>query len=381
MECIEEMAPTSWAAPWDSVGLQVGSPDRELDRVLVTLDVTPEALELAGREGAGLCVTHHPLFLRPPQSFDPARPPGDLVAGALLRDLAVYVAHTNWDVAPGGVSDVLAEILELEDVDVLEQQGHEHLFKLAVFVPPDHADEVHDAVAAAGGGVIGDYTHCAFQSPGTGTFRPRQGADPFIGRVGELERVEELRLEVLVPARCLDGAVAAMKAAHPYEEVAYDVYPLGNRGKAYGLGRLGRLAEPLAGEEFAAVATQAVRGPGAEPRVAGRRERVSRVAVIGGSGGGYVQQAAAAGADALVTGDVGHHEALLAVRLGLLLVDVGHHASERPGVAALADRLSGALTARGLSAEVFTVFDRGEAIQPDPLRFLQRAVPRGAGGR
>ena len=190
----------------------------------------------------------------------------------------------------------------------------------------------------AGAGVIGDYTHCTFRTPGTGTFLGGETTDPHLGEKGRLEKVEEVRLETVVPAHSAADAVAAATAAHPYEEVALDLYPVEGHPEGCGYGRVGALAEPMAPEEL----RERVAGSLGYPArlVTGRGERVERVAVFGGSGGSFVREAAASGAQAYVSGDLDYHDALLAQSLGLAAIDAGHAATELPSLAPLARRLA-----------------------------------------
>lgn len=358
---MEELAPPNLAAGWDNVGLLVGDPDREVAGVLVALDVTAELAARAAADGVGLIVTHHPPILKGLTSLRTDRPQGRMLATLLAAGVAVYAAHTNLDVADGGVNDVLAARLGLTGVRPLAVESRDQLLKLAVFVPDSHLEAVSAAIAAAGAGHIGNYSHCTFRTTGTGTFLPLAGADPFIGKPGDLERVAETRLETILPPSILPRVLAAMHGAHPYEEVAYDLYPLHNPGRPRGLGRVGGLSatEPL--DVFVrrvktALGIDAVRLAGPEGRV------VKTVAVCGGSGAGLVADAAAAGADVLVTGDVRYHDALDAAALGLAVIDAGHHATERPVIDAVAAYLAAcartggwdvAITADDNSRDVF----------------------------
>jgi dinuclear metal center YbgI/SA1388 family protein len=333
---VESAAPRETAYSWDNVGLQVGVPDAPVGTVLLTLDLTPAVAEEAGEVGAELVIAHHPLLFRPPTSLAETDPHSRLVASLIRRNLAVYAAHTNLDVAPKiGVNAALAEALELAGCRPLLPLDRELMAKLVTFLPEDAVPVVRAALAQAGAGVIGEYGECSFATPGQGTFRGSEGAHPVIGEAGRSETVAEVRLEMVLPRRCQARAIAALLEAHPYEEPAFDVYPLLNNPRALGLGLVGELAEPMAFEQFCFAASQrlACRNPRAVP---GGKETVCRVAVLGGSGGGEVAAAAQAGADAFVTGDVKYHDGLLAWELGLNILDAGHYATERPGLDSLA---------------------------------------------
>jgi len=324
---IEEMAPCSQAEGWDNTGLQIGDPRAEVERIMLALDVNYDVVLEAKSRGAGLIVSHHPLLLKPLKSIRPDQPAGKLIEYIIKNGITVYAAHTNLDIATGGINSILAEKLGLIETSVLEPTGQERYIKLAVFIPAGHVEEVHQAVSEAGAGWIGNYSHCAFQTPGTGTFRPLSGTSPYIGREGKLERVEEVRLETIVPVDKLSSVLKAMIEAHPYEEVAYDLYPLENSGPAYGLGRVGRLAGPVSFREFARNIKEVLGLPAV--RLGGSLENtVKKVAVCGGAGAKLWPAALRAGADTFVTGDVKYHEAQEMIAAGLNFIDAGHYGTE-----------------------------------------------------
>ncbi|MCL6634323.1 MAG: Nif3-like dinuclear metal center hexameric protein [Peptococcaceae bacterium] len=347
---IEEMAPRRLAESWDNTGLQVGDPRAEVDRVLLALDVNLLVAEEAKKKGAGLILSHHPLLLKPPKSISLDRPEGELIGYLIRNNITVYAAHTNLDSADGGVNTVLAEKLGLTGLSVLHHTGRERYLKLSVFVPAGHVEDVRNAVSEAGAGWIGNYSHCTFVTPGTGTFKPLEGTSPFIGEAGAVAKVEEYRLETIVPAGRLEKVIGAMLAAHPYEEVAYDLYPLENPGPAHGPGRVGTLPEPMLFQQFAervkeALILPAVRLGGSPGSI------VRRVAVCGGSGAELWPDALRAGADTLVTGDVKYHTAQNMLAAGLKFVDAGHHGTEAVVLPALRRYLADRCTAAGLAVE------------------------------
>jgi len=331
---IEEWAPPALAYEWDHLGLAVGRPDWEVAGVLAALTVTREVFEAARGAGANLIVSHHPLIWDPLKTLceDDAH---TALCVDLVRDrVACFAAHTNLDMAPGGVNDTLADLLGLVDLQPLQTAPQAGSVKLVTFVPEAHLPAVREAVCAAGAGVIGDYTHCTFSAPGTGTFVPGEAAKPFTGERGQLNEEPELRFETLVPRPRLGVVLAALMAAHPYEEPAYDIVPLDNRGEAVGLGLLGTLPETCTLGAFAERARN-VLGL-SHVRVVGDLEKpVRTVAVLGGSGGSHV--AAVPGkADVYLTGDIGYHDALAAQARGLALIDAGHNGTERCIVPVLA---------------------------------------------
>ena len=336
---VERLAPPALAEGWDNSGLQVGDPEARASRVLVALTPLPEVFEEAEEIGADFLLFHHPLIFTPLKSLDTGSQPGALLARAVRGDHAVYAAHTNYDAAPDGVSAALATALGLGGpLRVVSPRGS--LRKLVVFVPEENAESVADALAGAGAGVIGDYTRCTFRTSGTGTFLPGEGTDPYLGERGRLEETREIRLETVIPAHAARRAVAAATAAHPYEEVALDVYPVDGFPKDCGYGRIGTLPRPLTAEELCERVSDALGSPArlvADPE---QGRRIERVAALGGSGGSFIPEAASSSVGAYVSGDLSYHDALLAESLGLAAIDAGHAATELPSLEPLARRLA-----------------------------------------
>ncbi|GAB6933902.1 Nif3-like dinuclear metal center hexameric protein [Calditerricola satsumensis] len=363
IQFLEAFAPKHLAVPDDRIGLQVGTLEKPVRRVMIALDVLEPVVDEAIAKGVDLIIAHHAPIFRPLTALRTDLPQGRLLAKLIRHDIAVYVAHTNLDVAPGGINDLMAERLGLLDTEVLDPLYEEKLKKIVVFVPKTHHRQVLDAMAEAGAGWIGNYSHCTFNVEGTGTFLPREGANPFIGQPGKLETVEEIRLETIVPEPLLKRVIQAMLKAHPYEEVAFDVYPVENAGRVYGLGRMGKLPEPLSLRALAekvkeAFAVSAV-------RVVGDLDRqVETVAVLGGDGNKFVAKAARRGADVLITGDVYYHTAHDALALGLALIDPGHNV-ERIVKDALRARLAEELRRAGYATEVIA-----SELSTDPFRFV-----------
>ncbi|HVM11683.1 MAG TPA: Nif3-like dinuclear metal center hexameric protein [Actinomycetota bacterium] len=354
---IDGLFPPSWAEPWDNVGLQLGDRHAAAERVLVALDPTIDVIREAAGRGCGLLVTHHPLVFEPLRSLDLAAPLAGAVAEAIRSGVAVAACHTNADVARPGVSDALAEALDLRVEGVLRPTTAGRRVKVTTFVPPEATEKVLDAMAAAGGGRIGEYSACSFRVRGTGTFVPSAAADPAVGERGTLNQVEEDRLEMVVPGHLVGPLVAAMIEAHPYEEVAYDVVPL-EGGEELGLGRITRTEDAISAGDLLERCRERL-GPGA--RIVGDVSRpLTTIAVCGGSGTSLIPDALAADADAFVTGDVKHHQALDAIAAGLVLIDAGHHATEWPFVLRLAARLRGAMP----DAEILLSETRTEPFAP-----------------
>lgn len=324
---IEEIAPPYLAENWDNSGFQLGDPGEQITRVLLTLDVTPAVAAEAREKGAGLIVSHHPLFFKPLKAIYFNRPEGEIIRSLITYGIGVYAAHTNLDLAEIGVNTALSQVLGLKGLSILQETGRDAHFKLAVFVPVEHLEQVRAAIAEAGAGWIGNYSHCTFASPGTGTFKPLSGTNPFIGNIGEIEQVQELRLETIVPAKKVKGVLQAMIKAHPYEEVAYDLYRLENPGVAYGLGRVGVLPRPVSFGQFVASVKDAL-GIAALRFGGSLEETASKIAVCGGSGADLWEAAQSLGADTLVTSDIKYHEAQQILGAGLKFVDPGHYGTE-----------------------------------------------------
>jgi dinuclear metal center YbgI/SA1388 family protein len=361
---VEELAPRRLAESWDNPGLQVGDPRSVVNRVMLALDVNIDVAAEAGKLGAGLIISHHPLFMKPLRSVRLDRPDGELVSYLLQNEIAVYSAHTNLDYAAGGVNTVLADILGLKDVAVMSPAGRERYLKLAVFVPAGHVEEVRRALSGAGAGWTGNYSHCTFMSSGTGTFKPLEGTNPYIGRTGELERVEEYKLETIVPSGKSGAVLRAMQEAHPYEEAAYDLYPLENGGPVYGPGMVGGLPQPVILREFAAKVKERLGLPavrlGGDPG-----SKVQRIAVCGGSGANLWPEALKAGADVLVTGDVKYHTAQDMLAAGIKFIDAGHYGTEMVVMPVLRGYLAERCQAAGMTVEILL-----SQINTDPFTYF-----------
>lgn len=352
VDLVDALHPESDAQSWDSTGLQIGDPQDPVSRVLVCLDVAPATLAEAESEGCDLVLAHHPLFFRPLPRLTPSSAAGALALRAARARIGVLAAHTNLDVAVGGTSDAMVALLGLGDVRPLEATPPPAAVKLVTFVPVEAVEAVIAAIAGAGAGRIGEYDECTFRVSGTGTFRPSDAANPVVGERGRRNEVSEDRLEVVLPRTRTAAVVAALQSAHPYEEVAYDLYPLAAPpGGAKGLGRIGALPEPTAVRDLARVLADGLPAP--HLRVAGDPDRrVTTVAVCGGAGDSLIETARRSGADVYVTGDLRHHPALDALTLGMSVIDAGHFATEAAALPALVERLAQAAAARGLHASL-----------------------------
>ena len=334
---INKIAPPYLAESWDNSGLQLGDPAADVSRIMVALDATPAVVASAISSSCHLLVTHHPLIFKPLKSISTATPQGRLIHAAIRGGMGIISIHTSYDIATGGLNDLLSRRLGIEDCAPLKITSSQELVKLAVFVPEDHLDRVRAALFAHAE-ESGAYRDCSFAAGGEGTFTPLQGAHPFIGSIGSLERVREQRLELLVSRPNLARAVKALVASHPYEEPAFDIYPLLNEGEQLGLGRIGRLERPALLADFATQVGERLGAPGLR-YVGDPAAMVNKIALCSGSGASLLREALRGGADCLVTGDVSYHDARDAQDLGIALIDAGHFPSEHLMVADVSEQL------------------------------------------
>ncbi len=330
-------APLATAATWDNVGLLLGERGSPCTRVMTCLTVTPPVVAEAVAERAALIVAHHPILFKGAKNLSDGAPEGRLLRPLLTAGTAVYSPHTAFDNCVGGINDGLAARFGLHNVRPLRPRDSAPECKLVAFVPEADVSRVSEAIFVAGGGVIGSYEQCSFRTPGTGTFFATALAKPTVGQRGRREDVAELRVEFVVPEGRLSAAVAALRAAHSYEEPAFDIYPLKPK-RVGGEGRIGELAAPITLKDFADVVKRMCRADVFQ-FVGDPQRPVSRVAIACGAAGEYLNDAIRAKADAFVTGEVRFHDCLTAEAAAIGLVLPGHYASERPGVEDLAERL------------------------------------------
>lgn len=327
---IEEICPLGLAQDWDNVGLLVGDPQKNVSNILLTIDVTNNVVAEARRLKTGLIVSYHPVIwdgLKKVIAEGPTR----VVCELVRSGIAVFSIHTALDSAIGGVNDGLAEIVGIVDGkpigDYVAHPGGDN-YKLVVFVPIDCVAEISNAVFAAGAGAIGNYSHCGFNAEGTGTFLPQKGAKPILGKKGKLEKVAEMRFETVVPSDKLDAVIIAMRKAHPYETPAFDVFKIYGTDSQFGLGRIGRLTQPLRVPQIVKKIKD-VTGVKAMGLVGDEKRLVKRAAVCAGSCGKIINHVIAAKADLYLTGELKHHQALAAREAGLTCLCLSHTVSER----------------------------------------------------
>lgn len=325
---LEEWAPKGIAWDKDNVGLQVGDPEIKIKNVLLSLDLKEEVIEGALKENCNLIITHHPILYHPIKNLDFSKNRiARMIEKLIKNNITLYSAHTNLDFTKHGVSYQLAQKLSLQNIRFLKNLSENQL-KLSVFVPVSNINKVAEAIHQSGGGIIGEYSHCSFRTPGTGTFKGSDKSNPAIGDKGVVEFVEEVKLEVLVDEWKLDQVIGAMKKAHPYEEVAYDIFPLKNDNVNYGIGAIGELKDAMNTNDFLGFVASELKT--STLRYAkSKKQKIKTVAVCGGSCGELVDEVIKQNADAFVTADLRYHT-FQDAEGKILLIDAGHYETEVP---------------------------------------------------
>ncbi len=347
LAALDDWYPPATAESWDAVGLTCGDPDAPAGRILLAVDCVAATVAQAVESGAELLLTHHPLLLSGVHGVPATDPKGGLVHRMIRAGVAHFAAHTNADIAVHGVSDALARCLGLTVTAPLAADPAPALDQLTVYVPPAEADRLISALTGAGAGALGNYDRCSFAVEGRGSYRPLPGADPADGEIGVLTRKPELALSVVLPRNRRAAVLAAMRQAHPYEEVAFELTEQPRLDAGTGTGRIGRLAEPMTLRDFVGYAARRLPSTAWGIRAAGRPDQlISSVAVCGGSGASYTDLARSRGADVYLTSDLKHHSTIEAVTeldrgpdAPMALVDAAHWATEWPWLPVAADLL------------------------------------------
>ena len=324
---IESKYPLNLAYDWDNVGLLVGDLDMNIEKVLVVLEVNEKVIDEAIEKNIDLIIAHHPFIFKKMNKINTMDLKGRLIHKLIKNDIAIYSMHTNFDIAYDGLNDYFMKLMGFENSKVLDITNSETLYKLAVYVPNTHVDKVKNALYNSGAGNIGNYSHCSFSTQGIGSFKPLDNSNPYIGSLGEVELVEEVKIEIIVPQKVLGGVISSMISAHPYEEVAYDIYKLENKGNSVGLGRVSKLKDSITLEELCNKIKQKLNMD--YIRVVGNlNDKISKVSVVTGSGSDMFKKAKKCGADVLITGDMKYHEAQDALDIGMNVIDCGHFDTE-----------------------------------------------------
>jgi dinuclear metal center YbgI/SA1388 family protein len=323
---LEELAPVPLQESYDNSGLLVGSPALEVSGVLIALDMTEEVLQEAIERKCNLIITHHPVIFNGLKKLTEQSSTERIIAAAIRKHIAIYAIHTNLDNVHQGVNRILSEKIGLTDLRILSPK-EDLLSKLVTFCPTAKADEIREALFEAGAGQIGNYNSCSFNLEGTGSFRGSEDSNPYVGEKGKLHFEKETRIEVIFPRFREGKVIHALLTAHPYEEVAYDIYPLSNKMPLVGAGMLGTL--PKAMDELQLLNhIKKVTGTGCIRHSPLTGRRVKKVAVCGGSGSFLITRAMKEKVDVFLTGDIKYHDFFLPDGK-MLLADMGHHESEQ----------------------------------------------------
>jgi dinuclear metal center YbgI/SA1388 family protein len=335
---LEDWAPKEIAWQNDNVGVQVGNTSRIVKNILLSLELTSEVVNQAIKKKCNLVITHHPLIFHLIKKLDLKNDiNAQLIEKLIKKEITLYSAHTNLDFTKHGVSFQLAKKLGLKNITFLKNLKSNQ-FKLSVFIPTTHIEKVAHALFNAGGGIIGEYSNCSFRSEGEGTFKGSSVSNPVVGTKGRYEKVNEIKLEVLINSWKLNAVLNAMLTAHPYEEPAYDLYPLENPNFNYGAGAIGNFEKSLSPAETLAIVSKKLSAFNLR-FVQGTTNTIKKVAVCGGSGSDLIEDAIGCGADAFVTADIKYH-AFHSTKDRILLIDAGHYETEIPVMDELKKRLS-----------------------------------------
>jgi dinuclear metal center YbgI/SA1388 family protein len=334
---LEQLAPLRFAFAFDKIGLQIGDPASRVTKAVVSLDRSLAAAEYAATQNAQLLLSHHPLIWEPMAAITANSHAGRTAMSLIKNGISFIAAHTNWDAAEGGINDTLCSILGLQDVRVFGDAAESKNLKLVVLAPPEAADCIIDAASSAGAGKIGHYRRCSFTTPGKGTFHGDETTTPAVGKAERMESVDEVRIEMVLPAGLRDRVDRAVRKVHPYEVPVCDFFQLAGEGEQP-IARLGTLEKPMTLRDFTHFVNNklsTVSWTWGDPDRA-----VRTVAVCGGAADEEWRQARDAGADVLLTGEVKQHVGLEASESGFALTAAGHYATEQPGCVALRDHMA-----------------------------------------
>ncbi len=319
------------ALDWDKVGLQIGNVDSKVKKVLLTVDINREVVSEAIKQGSHLIIAHHPLIFGPVDTILSSNDTEKEILRLIENKTAVYIAHTNYDLMPGGLNDHLAEKIGLTRIRKMKKVSR-NWYKFAVFVPGEAEEKIREAMCRNGGGKWRNYSGCTFSSGGKGTFIPMEGSDPYTGKVGKMSHVDEVRMECIVDEPNLEGLTTAVIKAHPYEEAAYDIYRIQNKFEDGGMGRCGRLKEPMPLKDFFKELKNrlGIDGfnwmPGDKNNI--KNTLVNRIAVIPGSANSLTADLLNHHCELIVVGEINYHNGLRIIESGKILVELGHGISE-----------------------------------------------------
>lgn len=323
---LESIAPANYQESYDNSGLLVGDPNQEVQRALVSLDCTEEVVEEAIQKNCDVIISHHPIVFKGLKRFNNSNYVERTVIKAIKNDIALYAIHTNLDNVVNGVNYKLADKIGLKNVRIL-QEKRGLLEKLFVYVPEENAEALRSALFEAGGGNIGEYDQCSFNTQGIGTFRPTENANPTLGSKGQLEEVNEVKVEVIFPKHKRHPILHAMRQAHPYEEVAYELVALENAFQEAGSGVIGELPNEVNGEEILGLLKKNLDLKVIRHTDLGSK-KIKKIAVCGGAGSFLLKEAIRQGADLFISSDFKYHE-FFDAEGKIIIADIGHFESEQ----------------------------------------------------
>lgn len=327
IQLMGKIAPKELAEDWDNVGLQVGDVNQEVENILIALDFNQEVLNEALEKNCQLIITHHPFIFKGIKSINTQNESGRLIFELIKNNIVLFSAHTNLDIAEGGLNDYLINKLDVENISLLKTTKSKNYHKLVTFIPENDFPKVRDAVYAKGAGEYKNYSHSGFYQQGTGNFKPLEDSNPHLGKKNVLNEVREYRFEVIVEDDKLDKVVKELIKVHPYEEPAWDLYEMENLKTEHGIGRIADFKfeielQPFLDQIKDIYDLDVI-------KVVRAKNKLKKVALCSGSGADFIKDAYYQGADLYLTGDVKYHEAQLAEELGINLIDFGHYGSEK----------------------------------------------------
>lgn len=330
------------ALSWDKAGLQIGNLESDINKILITLDITGDVVDEAVNLNSDLILAHHPLIFNSLDTILSSKAGEKEILALIENMVAVYCAHTNYDLMKGGLNDFVASTLDLTGIEIIEER-YEQWYKFVVFVPKEAEEKIRKVICQHGGGKWQNYSCCTFNIEGKGTFIPQEGSEPYIGEPGCVNYVDEVRIECIVNKGNLSNLIDATIKAHPYEEVAYDVYKIENKFKDAGIGRLGKLKEPESFGDFKRKIKNRLGIKGFKwlykKDIKVDNKKIRKAAVVCGSGNSIARRLADIDCDLVIVGEIGYHNALQIIESGKILVAIGHGSSEKLAITDMYNKL------------------------------------------
>jgi dinuclear metal center YbgI/SA1388 family protein len=316
---------------WDNSGLLIGDFKREVQKLVIALDVNDTVVDNAVKIQADLIFSHHPLILNPIKNITSDNPQGQAILKTVQNKIAIYCAHTNYDIMEGGLNDYIASLLDLENISCIIPNKPKW-FKFAVFVPAGHEEKIRNAMCSSGGGQWKDYSCATFNTTGTGTFKPGSKSEPFIGEKGKLTFVDEVKIECIIMAEKLKYLVANVLEVHPYEEPAYDIIPIENVFADGGTGRIGSIGKSLKPDDFLQFVSRKLNIKNfkyiSRDDLSVTKKEIKNIAIINGSINSMISEISGLDIDCLICGEINYHNAQLISENNILVIELGHAESE-----------------------------------------------------